>query len=85
VPALPTIQAFVTIILAIIPGATFVWGMERVTGAWWVDAGERIIRFLAISFLVQVALSPVWYNLYRHYILTKRLQSGELPSWIWLC
>jgi Family of unknown function (DUF6338) len=82
--AVPTsLEALLTIGIAILPGATFVWGMEREIGSWWVDIGERILRFVALSLIFQVILAPVSYSLYRNYILTGRLSRGTLPTWVW--
>lgn len=79
-----TFEALLIAILIVVPGATFVWGMEKVTGAWGAKAGDRVLRFVAISVIVHAFLSPLTYELYRDYVHTNYLRDAKpLPTSIW--
>jgi len=60
-----TAQALAVVVLAVLPGAAYVWAFERQAGAYGVSAADRTLRLLAVSLIVQLAFSPVAYVVWR--------------------
>lgn len=82
-----TFQAILVIAFAVLPGAAFVYALERTVGAWGVKASDRILRFIALSSVVYVALVPYGYRLYRELILSKHLAYAlkfPIRPYLWL-
>jgi hypothetical protein len=79
-----TLEALAVALLAVVPGAMFIWGMERLTGAWGIKATDRILRFLGFSVFFQVLISPLTYYLWARYIHSGHIGRGEpLPYWLY--
>jgi Family of unknown function (DUF6338) len=79
-----TFEALATVILALVPGAAFLWGMEGRTGAWGIKATDRLYRFVAFSVLFHVLISPLTYYLWVRYIHSGYIQAGRpLPWWLY--
>jgi len=55
-----TFDALVILIVAFIPGAAYVWAFERQAGPYGVTLADRMMRFLAASIVVHVALG--WFE-----------------------
>lgn len=78
-----TIQALFIIIVAVIPGALFYWGYERQVGGWGVGLEDRILRFLGASAALHVLIAPLTLALWREYVQSERLRSGDFSLWLW--
>jgi hypothetical protein len=78
-----TFQALVVVALAILPGASYTFAFERMAGSFGHNLGDRVIRFLGASAVLQVLFLGPTYILYQKYVLTGRLASGQ-PDWYWL-
>jgi Family of unknown function (DUF6338) len=76
-----TFQAILVIAFAVLPGAAFVYALERTLGAWGVKAADRFLRFIALSALAYVALVPYGYRLYRELVLSKYLILAKPFPW----
>ena len=79
-----TFQALVVLIVALLPGALYTWSFERLVGAWGVGFADRVLRFVGASAVFQAAIAPFTVWGWRTYILTGRLQDGDLPLALWL-
>lgn len=80
-----TFQALAVTVLAVLPGALYVFGVERQTGRWGVTLSDRLLRFTAASALLQALLAPATYQAYRTLVHTGRLSQGRpLAWWTWL-
>jgi len=77
-------EALAVIFLAVLPGAIFVYAMERQVGAWGVKAADRVLRFITLSAAFYVLWLPYGYILFRSYILNHDLvDRGHWPFWHW--
>ena len=79
-----TFQALVVLIVALLPGALYTWSFEHLVGAWGVGFADRVLRFVGVSAVFQAAIAPFTVWGWRTYILTGRLQDGDLPLALWL-
>jgi hypothetical protein len=78
-------EALAVIFFAVLPGAAFVYAMERQVGAWGIKATDRILRFIALSAALYLLLLPYGYVLFRTYILSGDLvKKGHFSWWHWL-
>jgi hypothetical protein len=83
VPPMPaTFQAIAVIAFAVLPGAAFVFAMERAVGAWGVKAADRLLRFISLSALLYVGLVPYSYWLFRKYVLSGHLANARAFPWV---
>ena len=78
-----TFQALSVLILALLPGALYVWAFERYAGAWGVRLSDRLFRFIGFSALMHVLLAPVTYRLWVDFVRSGRLAAGAVPIAIW--
>lgn len=78
-----TAQALAVVVLAILPGAAYVWAFERQAGAYGVSAADRTLRLLAVSLIVQLAFSPVAYVMWRVLYKDKQFAGGQFAG-AWL-
>lgn len=79
-----TFQALAVTVLAFLPGALYIWGVEREDGAWGVGLADRVLRFLGASALWSIVTLPLLYQGYRLYVVTGALRRGiPLPWWLW--
>ena len=60
-----TFEALGILIVAFIPGAAYVWAFERQAGPYGVTLADRMMRFLAASIVVHVALGWFEYMAWR--------------------
>jgi Family of unknown function (DUF6338) len=81
-----TFQALGVLLLALLPGALYVWASEREAGGWGLlGVTDRILRFVGVSAIFHAFIAPLTYIAYRDYVLTGRLARGTpLPLWLWL-
>lgn len=89
-----TLQALLVVLLAILPGALYLWGFEREAGKWTVGLSDRLLRFVAASAIFQALFAYPAYRLYHEYVrdpvtlgggqvgYVNRLEAGELPAWL---
>ncbi|SFW11972.1 DUF6338 family protein [Amycolatopsis australiensis] len=78
---LSTFQALVVALMALLPGASYTFAVERALGSFGVNFADRLVRFLASSAIFHAVASGPEYLLYRHYFLTNALARGEVPWW----
>lgn len=76
-----TFQAVAVAVLAILPGAAYVFAYERQAGAFGVGLPDRFVRFLAASAVMHALLSAGTYALYREAVLSGDLSAGRVPLW----
>jgi hypothetical protein len=79
-----TFQGLAVTVLALIPGALFMWSFERIAGAWGIGFSDRFLRFLGISVLLHVVAAPVTYVIWHDYLRPGALGPDQaLPLWLW--
>ena len=76
-----TFQALSVLLLAVLPGAIFIYALERWTGAWGVKAADRFLRFVVLSALFQLIALPVSFILWRKFVLADYLEEGPRFPW----
>jgi hypothetical protein len=79
-----TFQALAVLVLALLPGALYVWAFERQAGAWGVRFSDRLFRFVEISAVLHALAAPLTYWLWVDFVRSGRLLEGELPLALWL-
>jgi len=79
-----TIQALAVFVIALLPGALYVWSFEQVVGAWGVRFTDRILRFLGVTAIFHALAAPITYRLWVDFVLSGRLRSGPVPLLLWL-
>jgi Family of unknown function (DUF6338) len=80
-----TFQALGVLLLALLPGAIYVWAFEREAGGWGLGVTDRLLRFVGVSAVFHVVAAPITYILYQHYIVTGELAHGKPISFLlWL-
>jgi hypothetical protein len=75
-----TFQAIAATLLAILPGAAYTFGYERVVGSFGVNLSDRFVRFFAASAVFHAVAAALTYNLYRDQFLTKDLSQGRTSA-----
>lgn len=84
-PVPATYEALVVAVLALLPGAMYLWGFEREDGPWTISFGDRVLRFLGISGLLSPLTLPLIWLGYREVVLTGALRTASAPVWwAWL-
>jgi hypothetical protein len=78
-----TFQALGVLLLALLPGALYVWSFERLVGAWGISLSDRVLRFVGVSAILHVLVAPATFLFWRDLIRTGRLAAGEGPLWLW--
>jgi hypothetical protein len=79
-----TFQALGVFLLAMLPGALYVWAFERQAGGWGLSLSDRLLRFIGTSAVFQALGAPITYVLYGTYVHSGRLARGAaLPWWLW--
>jgi hypothetical protein len=63
-----TLEGLAVAVLALLPGALFMWSFEREAGIWGINLPDRILRFLGISALLHVLAAPATYWLWKKYV-----------------
>jgi hypothetical protein len=80
-----TIQALAIGFFAILPGALYVWGLERHVGKWGLGSPDRFLRFLAASAVFHVLFAPTTFWLWKRYVESATWNSGtDFPRGLWL-
>jgi hypothetical protein len=55
-------------LVAILPGAIYLWGFEREAGKWGIGLSDTLLRFVAAAALFQAAYAGPLYLLYARYV-----------------
>jgi hypothetical protein len=79
-----TFQALGVFVLALLPGAVYVWSFERQVGSWGVGLSDRVFRFIGVSAVFQALFAPFTYWLWRTYLATGKLAGGGFAWRLWL-
>jgi hypothetical protein len=79
-----TFQALAVLVLALLPGALYVWAFERQAGAWGARLIDRVLRFIEVSAILHALFAPLTYWLWITFIRSGRLSTGDLPLWLWV-
>lgn len=79
-----TFQALAVVAVALLPGALYTWGFERMVGNWGVSLSDRVLRFVGVSAFFQVLWAPVSVAVWRDLVVTGDAARGDLPGWTWL-
>jgi hypothetical protein len=75
-----TYQALLVALLAILPGASYTFAVERTIGSYGVNLADRLIRFLAASAVFHAFASGLELTLYRRYVVPTKPLNG-VPWW----
>lgn len=67
-------------VLALLPGALYVWAFERQVGRWGIGLSDRILRFVGGSALFHALFAPVTYWCWTNEWPTVR--GAEPVSWL---
>jgi len=76
-----TFQAVAVIVVALLPGALYVWAFERQAGRWGIGLSDRLLRFVGGSALFHAAAAPLTYWVWAEQV--PRVRAGDPLSW-WL-
>ena len=79
-----TFQSLAVLLLALLPGALYVWAFELQAGAWGVQLSDRLLRFVGFSAAMHALLAPITYLLWVDFVRSGRLGSGTAPLILWL-
>jgi uncharacterized protein DUF6338 len=79
-----TFQALAVLVLALLPGALYVWAFERQVGAWGIRLSDRVLRFVGFSAFLHAVFAPLTYRLWIAFVRTGRLSDGDAPVALWL-
>jgi hypothetical protein len=80
-----TFEALAVILIAVLPGGSYVWGFERQLGAWGSGASDRLLRLIGVSAAIHAVAAPLSYWLWATVVEPGRLARGEPLSWLaWL-
>jgi hypothetical protein len=74
-----TFQAVAVLVIALLPGALYVWAFERQAGRWGVGLSDRLLRFVGGSALFHAAAAPLAYWLWAD--RWDEIRTGEPVSW----
>jgi hypothetical protein len=77
-----TFQGLLVAVLALLPGASYTFALERVTTGYGASFADRLVRFLAASAVIHALLAGGEYQLYRYLIAEHRLASGTANTWL---
>ncbi|MFE5564804.1 DUF6338 family protein [Amycolatopsis japonica] len=77
-----TFQGLLVAVLALLPGASYTFALERVAGSYGVSFSDRLVRFLAASAVFHAVFAGGEYLLYRYLIAEHRLQNGTANLWL---
>ncbi len=76
-----TYQALIVAVLALLPGASYTFALERTMGSYGINFSDRLVRFLAASAIFHALASGPEYLLYRSYLAKNTLTQGRIDWW----
>lgn len=80
-----TFEAVGVVLMALLPGALYIWAFERLVGRWGVGLTDRLLRFVGVSAIFHSLMAPLTYWLWAKYFQTGRIGRGDtLPLVVWL-
>lgn len=80
-----TFQALAVVLLVLLPGGLYELSREQRAGRWGLRGTDQIVRMLGFSLAFHVAIAPLTYWLYGHYVVTGYLASGgPVSGWVWV-
>jgi len=77
-----TFVALAVAVLAVLPGAAYLFAFESRSGPYKVSVPDRLIRFLVASAGIHALFAGITYYVYRSQILTGRLAEGKINPWM---
>jgi Family of unknown function (DUF6338) len=80
---LESFQGLAVVLLALLPGALYIWSFERLVGAWGSGFSDRLLRFVGVSAVFHVVFAPFTQRLWSDYALSGRLRQPGLPHILW--
>lgn len=76
-------EAAAVLLVALIPGALYIWSFERMAGRWGIGLSDRIFRFVGASAIIHAVLAPASYWLWSS--KWPSIAEGDSnPMWLWL-
>jgi hypothetical protein len=79
-PMPTTLAALGVAVLAVLPGAVFMFAFEGRAGTYRIGRPDRTIRIIAASAALHALGAGVTYHLYRSYGITHRFEQGRVPA-----
>lgn len=80
-----SLQALLVVLLAVLPGALYVYAFERQAGRWGIGVSDRLLRFIGFSAVLHSFAAPASYELYRQALRSRAIAEGRaLPTWVWV-
>jgi hypothetical protein len=76
-----TYQALIVAVLALLPGASYTFALERTIGSYGINFSDRLVRFLAASAIFHALASGPEYLLYRTFLASNELSAGRVHWW----
>ena len=73
-------QSLGALLVALLPGALYIWGFEREAGRWGISAADRVLRFIGASALLHATAIPVTWTLWTSQVRSGRLASGRTSA-----
>lgn len=77
-----TFQAVAVLVLALLPGALYVWAFERQVGRWGIGLADRLLRFVGGSAVFHAAVAPLSYWLWAEHGAAVR-SGAPVTWWLW--
>jgi hypothetical protein len=78
-----TLQSIAVLVLALLPGALYVWAFERQAGRWGIGLSDRLLRFVGGSAVFHALGAPLTYWLWAEQ--RQLVRDGDpLSWWLWL-
>lgn len=76
-----TFHAVAVLVVALLPGALYVWAFERQAGRWGIGLSDRLLRFVGGSALFHAVAAPFTYWLWADQ--WDDVTAGEPAHWWW--
>ena len=76
-----TYQALAVALIALLPGASYTFAVERSLGSYGVKFSDRLVRFLAASAIFHALAAGPEYLLYLHYFAGNTVSQGHVRWW----
>jgi hypothetical protein len=78
-----SISAALTFVVALLPGALYVWAFERQAGRWGIGLSDRVLRFIGGSAIFHALFSPVSFWVW-HSLWPDLRDGAYISPWAWL-